>query len=553
MSVGEKRIDAYFIALVLLAVSIPLSKFIMSVTQFLLLVIWLTDGIHKIKFRSFYNSDTLFIALGRSFLSAGQFLVNNFKNKWMLFFKNKVAVAIASLFLLHIIGLIHTEDFNYAFKDLRTKLPILFLPLIMSSMPQLSAKKSNILLVFFILAVFSGSMFSLDAYLKKDFTDIRDISVFISSVRFSLTIVLSVFLLLFFLFRNNRPEWWLKAIIVTAIIWFVAFLMILESAIGLISLVIILSGIALVKAFRIKHMALRLLLLFLFFALPAFLVWYVSDIIKDISTSEPVNISELETHSALGNFYRHDTIHFGIEDGKYVGLYMAEEELAEAWNSVSDYDFTGYDEAGQLIQYTIIRYFTSIGLRKDASGVAQLTEKDIRNIEKGIANINYLKKPSIRTRVSKIMMGYRQFADLNDPNGSSVMQRIEYTKASVILIRENFWTGVGTGDLPQKFTETYEKMESTLLMKWRWRSHNQYLSIFIAFGVFGFFWFVFTLLYPVIAFRKNRNYHYLVFLALMLLSMITEDTIESQVGVTLFAFFNAFFLLAYQGNNESEA
>jgi hypothetical protein len=32
---------------------------------------------------------------------------------------------------------------------------------------------------------------------------------------------------------------------------------------------------------------------------------------------------------------------------------------------------------------------------------------------------------------------------------------------------------------------------------------------------------------------------------IMLLSMFTEDTIETQDGVTFFAFFNALFLLSY--------
>lgn len=551
MPAKENRIDAYFFVLVLLAVSIPLSKFTMSLSQIFLVIVWLTDGIHSIKFRSFYTDFSFFSGFVRSLLSFARFIAENFKNKLFLFLNNKVALVVASLFLLHIIGLVHTEDFDYAFKDLRTKLPIFLLPLIMSSMPSLSRKKSEILLIFFILAVFSGTLFGLDAYLRKEFSDIREISVFISSVRFSLSIVFSIFLLLFFLFRGHQLKWWLKIILALTIVWFIAFLMILESAIGLISLVLILSGIALMKAIHIKHLRLRYFLLFLFVALPSLTVLYISDIVKDFSLAEPVNISQLETHSALGNFYRHDTIHFGIEDGKYVGLYMAEEELAAAWNSRSEYDFLGYDDAGQLIQYTIIRYFTSVGLRKDASGVAQLSETDIRHIERGIANINYVKKPSVRTRVSKILMGYQQFADLNDPNGSSVMQRIEYTKASIILINENFWTGVGTGDLPQKFVETYERMQTPLKMKWRWRSHNQYLSIFIAFGVFGFLWFLFTLFYPLIAFKKYRNYHYVMFFVLMLLSMITEDTIESQVGVTLFAFFNAFFLFAWHKNSET--
>lgn len=148
-------------------------------------------------------------------------------------------------------------------------------------------------------------------------------------------------------------------------------------------------------------------------------------------------------------------------------------------------------------------------------------------------------------------MGYWQYINGNDPSGSSIMQRIEHLKASVIIIKNNFWLGVGTGDLPMIFEETYEQMKSPLEKQWQWRSHNQYLSVFIAFGVFGFLWFLFTLIYPFFVLQKYRNYFYCVFLGLMLLSMFSEDTIESQDGVTLFAYFNSLFLFAVKSRKES--
>ena len=47
-----------------------------------------------------------------------------------------------------------------------------------------------------------------------------------------------------------------------------------------------------------------------------------------------------------------------------------------------------------------------------------------------------------------------------------------------------------------------------------------------------------------VADKKNRNYLYLIFMFIMMLSMFTEDTIETQIGVTLFAFFNSFLVFA---------
>ena len=44
--------------------------------------------------------------------------------------------------------------------------------------------------------------------------------------------------------------------------------------------------------------------------------------------------------------------------------------------------------------------------------------------------------------------------------------------------------------------------------------------------------------------KRNRNYLYLIFMFIMMLSMFTEDTLETQIGVTLFAFFNSFLVFA---------
>ena len=64
----------------------------------------------------------------------------------------------------------------------------------------------------------------------------------------------------------------------------------------------------------------------------------------------------------------------------------------------------------------------------------------------------------------------------------------------------------------------------------------------MAFGVVGLLWFLFSMFYPIIADKRNRNYIYFVFLFIMMLSMFTEDTIETQIGATLFAFMNSFLV-----------
>jgi hypothetical protein len=411
-------------------------------------------------------------------------------------------------------------------------------------MPGLSRKQVTQLLLFYVLAVFIGTLFSMNVFLKKEFNDIRNISIFISSIRFSLNILFAIFILAWFVVIDHQFSWKWRTLFFTGIIWFLIFLMILESGIGLISFVLIISIIAAYKAFTISNWKKRLITLVIMFGLPIGFFAYIAYQVKDLSHAKPIAFEQLDTQTALGNPYVHDTINFGIEDGKYVGLHLAIPEMAQAWNERSKIDFYGTDHAGQHIKYTLIRYLTSKDLRKDASGVNSLNSKDIRAIENGVANINYIDNPSIRTRISKILLGYQNYADLNDPNGSSVMQRIEYLKASFHIIRHNFIFGVGTGDLPKHFARAYEEIDSSLEPQLRWRSHNQYVSIMVGFGVIGLIWFIFAICYPYLANKDNRHFLYSIFMLIMILSMFTEDTIENQAGVTLFTFFNAFFLFA---------
>lgn len=112
--------------------------------------------------------------------------------------------------------------------------------------------------------------------------------------------------------------------------------------------------------------------------------------------------------------------------------------------------------------------------------------------------------------------------------------------------------GVGTGDLPDAFTRQYQIMDSPLQQSFRWRSHNQYLSIFIAFGIFGLLWFLVTLIYPAIVTRRFLNYFYVIFWLIVIISMFTEDTLESQDGVTFYAFFNAFLLFSGDDSQNQE-
>ena len=536
--------NVYFVALILMAASLPVSKFAMSVMQFVIVFLWFFADFSFSTVSTRFKKNKFFKNI-ISFLNYSLLLAcNNFVNKFKIFFKKKAAIILTSLLLLHVIGLIYTSDYSYALKDMRIKLPLLVFPVILSTMNPIGKKKFNWVMLLFVASVLIGTFISTHVLLKQEFTDIRKISVLISPIRFSLNISIAIFTLIYFIYKKGDFNIFAKILFGIIAAWLIFFQFILESGIGIVILFTLSFLLLIYLVFNLKKIYLKIVIIGTLVLVPIVLFTYVNNIVDDYCESPQIDFNQLEKQTALGNNYKHDTLSLGVEDGKYVGLYLSTNELRTAWNKRSSFDFDGNDQNEQLIKYTIIRFLTSKDYRKDAEGVNKLTDKEIKAIERGIANINYIESPNLKTRISKIILGYNNLRYSYNPNGNSIMQRIEYWKASLGIIKQNIVFGVGTGDIRDVFQEQYEKMNSPLEIENRLRSHNQFLSIFIVFGIFGFVWFLFTLLYPPIKTKKMFEYFYFMFFVIAIVSMLTEDTIESQAGVTFFAFFNSFFLFS---------
>lgn len=509
--------ELFYFGLVLMMISLPLSRFGMSVAQFLLAGAWLLEG--------------------------------DLRSKWQRIRHNSPAIIFISLFILHLAGLIHTSDFEYGFKDIRTKLPLLILPLLLVSASPISGSRMILLWWFYIGAILAGTLISASLLLFRDITDTRQIFPFISHIRFSLNLCIGFFAALYLFLKHYRTNRRIQTILFLIMGWMFFFLLISGSLTGLSILAIVFAGFAVAALLSVRNIYKRLTAAAVLLVAVILAGFYVHDIVKSYHTPYLSDTSGLEEFSPSGSRYVHDTVGWPVESGRYSGLYIASGELRETWNRRSNLDYDGEDLRGQPLSGTLIRYLSSKGLRKDSAGVAQLTEKDIGAIEKGVANVEYLNKFSFRPRIYSMIWEYDSYRRGGNPGGHTLMQRMEFWKASVGIITDNFWFGVGTGDVQQAFDRQYKEMDSPLKPELRWRAHNQFLAIFIAFGLFGFLWFVFTLIYPPLKTGRIKDFLYTVFFAIILLSMMTEDTLETQAGATLFAFMNAFLLFNRKETN----
>jgi O-antigen ligase len=156
--------------------------------------------------------------------------------------------------------------------------------------------------------------------------------------------------------------------------------------------------------------------------------------------------------------------------------------------------------------------------------------------------VDYKNISSLKGRIREIIWEIDLYKKTGDANGHSLTQRFEYWKTASMIIKNNLLIGVGTGDVAAAFDKEYIQSNSSLYAKWRLRAHNQYLSIAVGMGLIGLLWFLITLFYPMYKLKMQFNYLYMAFFIIALVSFFTEDTLETQAGVTFFAFFNSFFL-----------
>ena len=514
----------YIFGLILLVSGLPLSLFVTSISQFI---------------------------LGASF-----FLEGNLNEKLRRYFRNKPALILTGILVLHFIGLLWTTDIAEGVKDIRIKSPLFILPFIIAGTEPLSKKQFQIVMGFFIAAVFAGTLISmavLTGIIHREITDIRDIFIFhISHIRFALFICVVIFSLLFFLLSGSYVKSvYLKIVYAALIVWLLVFLVIMESVTGILITVVVGFLLLLRQAFVRQNKLIKVVFIIIAFLVPSSIFFFAQTVSKQYYEKKDVPI-DMNSVTSEGHPYTFSTTEQQRENGYLIWVYVCESEMKQEWNARSTFRYDSVDIREQPVSHTLLRFLTSKGWRKDGEAVRRLSDGEVHSIEKGIANVNYEDVSSIKARALMIVWEYDQFMHSGDVNGHSVMQRLEFWRAAVGIIHEHPLIGVGTGDMPAAYKQEYDKMNSTLSPEWRFRAHNQFLAIAVAFGLFALTYFIFALFYPLFYRKKYNDYFYFIFWMIAVLSMFTEDTLETQTGVTFFAFFSSLFLFGRNDSVESD-
>ncbi len=430
------------------------------------------------------------------------FLEGNLKEKLTRLKINNFFLIIFGFYLLHVLGMLWTQNWDYGLNELRQKSSLGIISIIIFSRPMPNKKQLNLLLLAFIstLVLTSISNFIVYTFFSDQFNliDIREMSRFGSHIRYGILIGFGVAISYKLSRIFPRFKWGFLLIA----FWFTFYTYYSQVLSGIIALLIVVLGIVIWKIYRKKN----------FFILGFLCVFMISlATILGLYLMQPI-----ESRSPFPE--------------NYVTLKIE-------WNRRADISFESLDMRNQNLSLTLERYLVSKKLPISGEGVKKLSDEDIDYIQKGYADIRETKSGMVAR-----LFGIRyQLQNPLNPNGNSILERIEYWKNAGALIKENWLFGVGTGDVNDEIQKMYVKRNSSLNKDRRLRAHNSYLTFWLTFGILGVSYFV----YMQFVFFKDqwhrKNLLGLFFILIAGVTFMFEDTLETQTGITYFTLFYALF------------
>lgn len=508
------------------------------------------------------------------FITANWLIEWDFKAKWQRLKENR-SILLALLFMLVFsLGFIRADDFAVALDYWVTKLPLFMAPVLFVSSQRPNHKELNFILLCFILSVLYASVFSTIFYVSHEVQDIREISVFISHIRFSLCIDVAIVLLLYYAFKEkdwslptlvksfsdvqrsfrllpkknefNRSVFGVVLALVSAI-WLLIYLFIAQTLTGIILLFLVAVAYLLYVLFcHWKEKTYRWIAAGMLFLLAVFMV-FVGSVTWRYFHVDKSQYLTIDTVTANGNPYENN-MNSMVENGSPIGMYVCEEEMERAWAVRSDKDISEpVDKA------TLVRYLNSCYLRKDSAGVMALSDGDVRNIERGIANVDYTSGFGIKRALYPIFFSIELYRCSGDVQNSTLLQRVEYMRAAWHLVQQNWGLGVGLGNHKTAVSEQLKLEGSSMCWKERIGCHNQWLTFWLMGGIAVPVFFLIMLIYPFVEQKKKITFVYVAFFIILVGSMFTEDTLETEAGLTLFSVMNSILLYGFNLNHYENA
>ncbi|MBP5189578.1 MAG: O-antigen ligase family protein [Bacteroidales bacterium] len=491
----------YFILLFALIGAQPVSNFMMSGMEILLAVNWALEW--------------------------------DMRAKWGRARRSPLLWAFLVLMAVHLIWMLWSANSAYGWYDIFKKLPLLAIPLVVLTSLPLNRKQLEFLFFTFVTTVFIATIIGRIRMATILDLPYRQIIPFISHIRFSMNVCLAVAILVWFgVERAKRVahpwrDWllWLSLLVMLSLL---DFLFRLRSYTAFVMLFV--TAVLLLVVFwrRIRNRLAAYISLVLVVLVAAVAVIVSIGMYTDYYTPVPLASQPLRESTANGNPYQHKQDGL-IENGNYVNNYICRVELECEWDKCSAMSLDDITENEYAVYPTLIRYLNAMGTTKDSVGMTLLNDDDIRAIEKGIANPVYLKGSSLRKMYYVMFFEYECYRKFGAVKDFTMLQRFELWRNAWRTFLKNPLFGVGTGDVVDACHKQLV-IDGSPLEGTKKHAHNQYLTFLVSFGIVGFVVIAALFVYAVRRQRLLRLPIVLAFVSFVLISFISEDTLETLAG-----------------------
>lgn len=461
---------------------------------------------------------------------------STWREKWQMARRSRPLQAVVALCLLYLVGMLWTDNAAHGWSILQVKLPLLVVPLVVLTSRPLAGRARRLVLAVYAATVLVVSVIAVVRMLTIPDLPYRDAVPYISHIRFALNCCMVVYLVslekpvrLDKLFKLNTEHPTLNtAVGALLVLWLLLFLALIHSYTAFAILAVV-SLVMLLTFYR------RWPLIALWLLLAAGAAFLVGREAKAYYRLIPQATEPLPLFTAGGHAYDHfrDGI---IENGNYINNYLCPEEMRAEWQRRSRVPYDSIGAEGYSLQPTLVRYLNALGLTKDSVGVWSLSEAQVADIEHGVANPVYLERNPVRKMVYVMLFEREYYVHTHAVRGFTMLQRLELWHATLDVIQRHPWFGVGTGDVDDSLHARLAETDSSLAGSGK-STHNQYLALVAAFGLVGAF---LLLLLFLRSFSAKLPPLILAWLLTVLLSFLTEDTLDTLAGILFCTYFLAF-------------
>jgi len=420
--------------------------------------------------------------------------VNRFK-------ENRVWLGLLLFFLfLHVLSCLWSTDLSAAWNGIRVRLSAVAIPLLITT--TLPWKKQHLITLFKGFLMLLTLLMTLNIirfiYLidQQEMHDIRQLSWFGSHIRFGILVSLAIGISWYLFSKRHLHPFWA------------------------------LSFIALATAYTVYSQTFSAIL-----SLGVVVVYILMDLCKNFAWKWMLILgcASAGILIAVGIVYDFQT------PAPPCGSFPNVESAARAWQNKSKLNWFGKDGKGQILQRTCERYLCSKGKALKPVEIERLSSRETKDIELGFTDIHSA-NGNIIGRYNELKF---QFQHPTNPNGHTLLQRLIYWKSGFQIIKDNVLFGVGIGDLESSLKEVYK--QTILKKEYQKRPHNMFLTTWMACGILGVLSLVLCLIHFVYLGVYEKSYLSVIFALILVVTMMLEDSLETQVGSAFFGLFAALF------------